>query len=341
MVNVVRKETHEVGMHSNILASLLNPDGLHYQGDLFLKLFVEHVLSENIGENIVFEAEEYTDGARRIDFTLKSDSCYIGIEMKVNAGDLKEQIYDYHQYLSKKAAIAGVDKVMMFYLTKNGKVAPEFSKCKNQDDNISDCVDVKNIAFDKHILNWIEACQKELKEASNLYEAFNNYKDIVEKITGKSQSKIDSLDNFMLKNQEIFYISQDIYDKQRKELFDNQQDINFQEIYNGYAEARKAIVDSFFKKELIKYLRTNGYIVILEDDEKGPLLKVMDASETIIFGFGKWKNEAYYMIDDKKEDMKTPYFYTNSVRCINALYEEKGIKAKEYYLNLIKENFLK
>ncbi|QNM89354.1 hypothetical protein HOO34_06645 [Aliarcobacter cryaerophilus] len=30
MVNVVRKENAEVGMHSNVIYSLINPQGLHY-----------------------------------------------------------------------------------------------------------------------------------------------------------------------------------------------------------------------------------------------------------------------------------------------------------------------
>ncbi len=48
MLSVVRKPSHEVGMHSNVLYSLLNPEGLHYQGRLFLDLFIEHVLREKI-----------------------------------------------------------------------------------------------------------------------------------------------------------------------------------------------------------------------------------------------------------------------------------------------------
>ncbi|MGR6780340.1 Putative uncharacterized protein [Moritella viscosa] len=40
MVNVVRKANQEVGMHSNVLYSLLDPNGLHYQNDLFLSLFI-------------------------------------------------------------------------------------------------------------------------------------------------------------------------------------------------------------------------------------------------------------------------------------------------------------
>jgi hypothetical protein len=48
MVNVVRKENAEVGMHSNVIYSLIDPNGLHYQDDLFLKIFITIVLGEKI-----------------------------------------------------------------------------------------------------------------------------------------------------------------------------------------------------------------------------------------------------------------------------------------------------
>ena len=47
MVNIVRKENAEVGMHSNVIYSLIDPNGLHYQDDLFLKIFIKDVLEIN------------------------------------------------------------------------------------------------------------------------------------------------------------------------------------------------------------------------------------------------------------------------------------------------------
>ena len=47
ILNVVRKASEEVGMHSNVIYSLINPKGLHYQNDLFLNLSIEKVLGFN------------------------------------------------------------------------------------------------------------------------------------------------------------------------------------------------------------------------------------------------------------------------------------------------------
>ena len=110
MVNIVRKETNEVGMHSNVIYSLINPNGLHYQDDLFLNIFTKIVLNiTDIGEIFEVQAEESTAENKRIDFTIKSSKYYIGIEMKVNHHDSKNQLSDYYNDLAIKAKDNGID----------------------------------------------------------------------------------------------------------------------------------------------------------------------------------------------------------------------------------------
>ena len=80
MVNVVRKENAEVGMHSNVIYSLIDPNGLHYQDDLFLQIFIKDVLEiHDFGDILSVNAEESTNENRRVDFTIKSSNYYIGI----------------------------------------------------------------------------------------------------------------------------------------------------------------------------------------------------------------------------------------------------------------------
>ncbi len=193
MVNVVRKENAEVGMHSNVIFSLIDPDGLHYRGDLFLKLFIKDVLEmDDFGEILSVQAEEITtiDSAqnRRIDFTIKSSKYYIGIEMKVDAYDLVNQISDYEEDLVSKAKEDRKQKVIIYYLTKEGKEAGKHSS-KN--------VIAKKISFNEHILKWITNCQIEVQNTTNLNLAFENYKDIVKKITGKYKGNLMSLEEFI------------------------------------------------------------------------------------------------------------------------------------------------
>ena len=145
MVNVVRKENAEVGMHSNVIYSLIDPNGLHYQDDLFLKIFIKDVLEINdFGDILSVQAEESTNENRRVDFTIKSNNYYIGIEMKVDASDLENQISHYYDDLKEKASKDSNQEVIIYYLTKNGKDASLHSH-NNE-------VKYRKISFEKHIL---------------------------------------------------------------------------------------------------------------------------------------------------------------------------------------------
>ena len=203
MVNVVRKENAEVGMHSNVIYSLIDPNGLHYQDDLFLRIFIKNVLEINdFGDILSVQAEESTNENRRVDFTIKSSNYYIGIEMKIDASDLENQISHYYNDLREKASKDSNQEVIIYYLTKNGKDASLHSH-NNE-------VKYRKISFEKHILNWIENCQKEVKNITNLNEAFENYKDIVKKITNKYEGRVMSLKNELLKNEEYFELAKQI-----------------------------------------------------------------------------------------------------------------------------------
>lgn len=202
MVNVVRKENAEVGMHSNVIYSLIDPHGLHYQDDLFLQIFIKDVLEiNNFGNILSVQAEESTNENRRVDFTIKSSNYYIGIEMKVDASDLENQISHYYDDLREKASKDLNQEVIIYYLTKNGKDASSHSHRE---------IEYKKISFEKHILQWIENCQKEVRNITNLNEAFENYKDIVKKITNKYEGRVMSLKNELLKNEEYFELAREI-----------------------------------------------------------------------------------------------------------------------------------
>ena len=229
MVNVVRKENAEVGMHSNVIYSLIDPNGLHYQDDLFLQIFIKDVLEINdFGDILSVHAEESTNENRRVDFTIKSSNYYIGIEMKIDATDLENQISHYYEDLIEKALKDSNQKVKIYYLTKNGKDASFHSHRE---------IEYKKISFENHILTWIENCQKEVKNITNLNEAFENYKDIVKKILNIKNAKVGTMENKLL------------------EMFDENKE-NFMiasSIYNNFDQIKYKIVSDFFSKYLVDY----------------------------------------------------------------------------------------
>ena len=210
MVNVVRKENAEVGMHSNVIYSLIDPNGLHYQDDLFLQIFIKDVLEINdFGDILSVQAEESTNEKGRVDFTIKSSKYYIGIEMKIDAGDSDNQISHYFKDLEEKAKKDSEQKVKIYYLTKNGKDASFHSHRE---------IEYKKISFENHILQWIENCQKEVRNITNLNEAFENYKDIVKKITNKYKGKVMLLEDEFLKNEEYFKLAKEISEAYKKAM---------------------------------------------------------------------------------------------------------------------------
>ncbi|WP_201092167.1 PD-(D/E)XK nuclease family protein [Thiocystis minor] len=97
--------TDEYGL-SRCLVELLNPQGTHGQGRLFLDLFLARIGAANWAGmdrcHGVFP-EKIIDKGRRIDIYLKFDSGVIGIENKPWAGDQNQQLSDYADWLIKDA----------------------------------------------------------------------------------------------------------------------------------------------------------------------------------------------------------------------------------------------
>ena len=226
MVNVVRKATHEVGMHSNIIYSLINPNGQHFQGDLFLNVFIEEVVMpelglkklEDFGNVHSVRAEELTEGNRRIDFTIKSDKYLIGIEMKVNAYDLDHQVSHYFGQLEKESDGQTKDNVYIFYLTKFGTKPSQKSLeiKKGENTKFDPSKHVQIISFEKHILNWIDTSQKEVKNITNLNMALNNYKDIVSKITNKNEGNVVTIEEELLNNKKELLLALELDKKMNR-----------------------------------------------------------------------------------------------------------------------------
>ena len=268
MVNVVRKENAEVGMHSNVIYSLIDPNGLHYQDDLFLQIFIKDVLElNNFGAVLSVNAEESTNENRRVDFTIKSSNYYIGIEMKVDASDLENQISHYYNDLKEKASKDSNQEVIIYYLTKNGKDASFHSHRE---------IEYRKISFEKHILTWIENCQKEVRNITNLNEAFENYKDIVKKITNKYEGRVMSLKNELLKNEEYFELAKQISEAFQEAKNEKINEIRINPIIEMINEKQLEIKNHFPKNTAIDIL--SEFVIRFISNDNAYLIQVFDKS---------------------------------------------------------------
>jgi hypothetical protein len=145
-----------------VLADLMDPHGRHCQGSRYLRLFLD-TLPQKLKDNLSLDVDstkvttEYViDAARRIDIVLYDGKIFVPIEVKILAKDLHNQVHDYFEYAKKQNK--GVH-VPLIYLTVDGHEPPDFSK----GDMVKD--DYVTISFKDEILEWLEACEREIKES--------------------------------------------------------------------------------------------------------------------------------------------------------------------------------
>lgn len=206
----IRASSDEVGLHSRILASFLNPHGKHYQDDLFLRLFLnECALSDWFDTN---NAKVYKE-RNNIDIYITNDRQHIIIENKIYALDQERQIERYIEALAggfesldsiesredsnidSKDYIESSDNIAVIYLSLDGKKPSKSSLGKweiNGESLESSGVKIpfRRISYKKDILHFLNACKSEIGNITNLNAALEFYKDIVLKITNQKGDKM-------------------------------------------------------------------------------------------------------------------------------------------------------
>ncbi|MDR2480753.1 MAG: PD-(D/E)XK nuclease family protein [Spirochaetaceae bacterium] len=154
VAGIARKEV----IMCRVLADLLDPQGKHCKGSLFLKLFWE-VIAPKLRNCPALDIEhtrvtpEYViDENRRIDITLEDGAIFVPLEVKIWAGDQPKQVADYFAYAQTKNKAAHIP---VLYLTVDGHEPSDYSKADaGKDDYVC-------LSFKDDILSWLEACLRE------------------------------------------------------------------------------------------------------------------------------------------------------------------------------------
>jgi len=198
--SVLRMEYKENATHSAFLSTLLNPDGSHLKGSVFLRLFLQVVQIENFIEidtakvktefSIGFVNNELKTGGR-IDIFINDDSGdSISIENKIDAGDLFAQVERYCNYNTVQ------NKVL--YLTLDGR-EPDKSSSGNKKPG----EDFYLISYKEHISQWLELCLKEAADSPMLRESIKQYLNLIKKMTNTPDNIHEKeLVNLLLNNYE-------------------------------------------------------------------------------------------------------------------------------------------
>lgn len=176
---ILALSTNEVRTHSAFIAELLNPNGSHRQGSIFLDLFLKSIstpMNFNLSKTIVktehwigYINDEQTEGGY-IDLIISDDQKNtIIIENKINAGDQKNQVLRYRNY---------APSAIIYYLTLFGDKPSAFST-NNQP------INYRLISYNKDIIKWLDECMSNTLEKFFLYHAISHYKDLIEILTKK------------------------------------------------------------------------------------------------------------------------------------------------------------
>ena len=332
---IVRSPKEEVGLHSQFIYALINQNGSHFQERLFLDLFIDKVLNlkDKIQGDVRVKREDTKDknDKRRIDFTIKSSKVLIAIEMKIDAGDQKNQIRDYYNRLKDEAKNKEVfeeePEVYVYYLTLNGKMPSKYSLGEVSEDLYKS---LKNISFKNEILEWINACQNEVRNITNLNQALEDYKRIILKLTQNYKGEVMCIVDEIAKNEDMLQTALKL-DKKMNELkakalknFFDQMNTIFEhdgfELVNDSIEIsnkRNFILDYKICKEYYKARKNReeyfGYFYKNENLPKNYLLFVMVATEHLHYGIVKVednKNEQKEIVKiDLCQDDKCPYVF--------------------------------
>ena len=217
----------EVNLHSNFIASLLDPNGDHYKGDLFLKLFLETcgIDEFSIDTSTATVFKEF----KHIDIYISDGKKHIILENKVYAKDQPTQIARYIETIKDEGAKD--EDIYVLYLHPDGKLPDDQSfgdyHAKLLGENPS--IKFKVISYGNEILKWIDRCKNEVSNLTDLNVFLSQYKDVIEMIYDRYK-RIDKMET--AKFVEIFR--------------ENYTAVS--EIANNYQETRKKIIDEFFEK---------------------------------------------------------------------------------------------
>lgn len=175
--------------HSKIIASFLNPQGSHGQGDLFLRLFLQTIENKdkiNIDTSNAKVYTEYDIGVNgRLDIFIDNGSYGIIIENKVYAGDQPEQLSRYDTFAKKKYKEGNYT---IYYLTLDGHEASEDS-IKNKE--TEECVNYYCISYSKDIINWLQFCIQESATMPLVRETLVQYLNHIRQLTNQDMDSLN------------------------------------------------------------------------------------------------------------------------------------------------------
>lgn len=195
--STVLKADDEVRLHTRFLHCLLDPDGSHDCGPLFLDLFFETLHDrggvDHEGNDVdwvrplnsapTLVKKEFTNSnklAGQIDLLMGWNNRYaVAIENKTQNKtkhrEQDEQLTRYAEYLEREY----MDSYLLLFLTPDG-----------WESNTAGKHPYLRISYKEHILPWLEACLRATYEFTNINQVLIQYRAVVRQITNTNSDPI-------------------------------------------------------------------------------------------------------------------------------------------------------
>ncbi|MBX3252637.1 MAG: PD-(D/E)XK nuclease family protein [Chitinophagaceae bacterium] len=188
-------KVHIEKYHSNFLAYLLDPHGMHDFGGLFLKEFFK-IIGERNNElpdekSLRLEREKPANG-RFIDIVLENSDWIVFIENKILFNEQPNQMSDYFEFAREK-----YKKGIGIYLTLNGGAPPSMNGQKPANENFQ----IILLSY-KEIIKWLQYCSEveEIKEHKHILVFLEQYISIIIKLTKSMNEEARSIRKELMEN---------------------------------------------------------------------------------------------------------------------------------------------
>lgn len=211
LFQVINMTSDETRVHSAMIADLLNPKGKHQMGDVFLRLFIHCLKTQQLNHELFFtynkakvECEKYIGpkmekSGGRLDIYLTDGVNHIIIENKIYAADQKNQLLRYHNFLKHYPD----NHTLLLYLSLDGEVH-DMDKTTN-----GEKVKFITISYTDFILNWLTECRYMAIDRPLIREGITHYRNLIKILTHQMDNEKNDLINLIRDNQRyINYIPQ-------------------------------------------------------------------------------------------------------------------------------------
>lgn len=170
---------HNEVLTCRLIASLIQPNGLHGLGTKPLEIFLQKIGVTDFGklDKAKIVLEEKIDNDRRVDIVIYLENKVIPIEVKIWAKDQELQLFDYYHYYKNRYESFNnynIDKI--YYLTPNGK--------KPSAESLND-LDIKNviqISFKNQISDFLTELRKEVSDKNEIGIIIDDFISVIERM---------------------------------------------------------------------------------------------------------------------------------------------------------------